>query len=69
MVLGPVLFNMDSGIKSTPSKFADDTKLSGAADRLEGMDAMQRDVDRIQKWACANLIKFNKVKCKVLHLD
>ena len=41
-------------------KFADGTKLSGAADTLEGRDALQR--------ANANLMKFNKAKCKVLHL-
>ncbi|KAK4832416.1 hypothetical protein QYF61_023095 [Mycteria americana] len=57
-ILGPVLFNifvrdMDSGIECTLSKFADDTKLSGM----------------VHRWACANLMKFNKVKCKVLHLS
>ncbi|PKU40206.1 rna-directed dna polymerase from mobile element jockey-like [Limosa lapponica baueri] len=59
--------NMDSGIECTHSKFADDTKLCGTVNMLEGRDAIQRELNRLDRWACANLMKFNKAKCKALH--
>ena len=54
-VLGPLLFiiyinNLDSGVKSKLSKFADDTKLGGKVDSREGCDQIQESIDTCIYW-------------------
>ncbi|KAJ7417347.1 hypothetical protein WISP_64878 [Willisornis vidua] len=40
----------------------------GAVNKLEGRDVIQKDLDRLERWSCGNLVIFSKAKCKVLHL-
>uniref|UniRef100_K7EYP9 Reverse transcriptase domain-containing protein n=1 Tax=Pelodiscus sinensis TaxID=13735 RepID=K7EYP9_PELSI len=72
-VLGLVLFNifinnLDDGIESTLTKFSDDTKLGEVTTALEDRVIIQKDLDKLEKWSEVNRMKFNKDKCKVLHL-
>ena len=72
-ILEPVLFNIlindkHTWVKYTLSKSAEDTKLSSVIDTLEGQYAIQKDLDKLEKLSHVNLMRFNKAKCKVLHL-
>ncbi|KAJ7411880.1 RNA-directed DNA polymerase from mobile element jockey-like protein [Willisornis vidua] len=72
-ILGLVLFNifisdLDAGLEGILSKFAEETKLGGVVDSLEGRKFLHRDFNKIEGWAITNHRKFNKRKCQILHL-
>lgn len=68
-----VLFSWQNDLndetENTFTKFVDDTKLCGEVDMKGGRDVLQRELDRLKGWASKNYMKFNKDKCKVLHLE
>lgn len=46
-----IVSNRGDEIDLTPGKDADDTKPRGAAAVLEGATAIQKDINRLKKWA------------------
>ena len=56
------------GSSETVSRFEGDIKLSSVVHTPEGCDAIQRDLDKVKKWACVNITRFNKAKYRVLYV-
>ena len=72
-VLGPLLFliyinDIDVGISSKISKFADDTKIVSTVQVEQGNYSIQKDLDRLAAWADKWQMEFNPQKCKVMHI-
>ena len=72
-VLGPLLFvvfinDIDSGIVSKISKFADDTKMGRGVDTKEEADVLRKDIEGLHRWAEEWQMMFNTEKCSVMHM-
>ena len=72
-VLGPLLFliyinDLDVGVNSKISKFADDTKIASTVQSPHENYKIQKDLDRLVAWAETWQMEFNPQKCKVMHI-
>ena len=72
-VLGPLLFvifisDIDDGILSKISKFADDTKLCRAVGDDQEAAIQREDLRRMFRWSQDWQMLFNLEKCSVMHM-
>ena len=68
MFFNAFIKDLGAGINCTLSIFSNETKLGEAVDSFVGREALQRSLDRLERWAITNNVKFNKSKCKILCL-
>ena len=47
--------------------FADDTKIAYPISAVEDAKSLQDDIHRLEKWSNDWLLKFNPMKCKIMH--
>ena len=72
-VLGPLLFiiyinDLDLGLVSKISKFADDTKMGIDADSDAAVKQLQEDLRKVGEWSKKWQMPFNLDKCKIMHI-
>ena len=68
MLFNIFVADMTSGIECPLSELAF-TKLCGAVKMLKGRDSIQENFEKLGRWACVNLLSFNKAKWKALHVN
>lgn len=72
-VLGPILFtiyinDLPDVVENFVKLFADDTKIYATVNTEQEKNSLQKDIDSLTTWSDTWLLKFNKSKCKHLHL-
>lgn len=55
--------DQDEGIEYILSRFADETELGGNVDLLDGGNALQGDVDKLDQRTEISHVRFNNAKC------
>ena len=70
-VLGPLFFiiyinDLDTGISSDVSKFADDTKIGSVIESDQDASILQGELNRLYDWADKWQMEFNVGKCSIL---
>ena len=73
-IVGSLLFiiyinNLDNGISSDISKFADDNKIGRIIRSESDVIDLQEDLDRLNEWVVNWQMEFNIDKCKVMNID
>ena len=72
-VLGPILFliyinDLPDVVNNIVKLFADDTKIYAKVNTKEQEENLQSDIDNLMEWSNNWQLKFNKSKCKHLHI-